>query len=169
MAPLLQNILESQERLVLQHLSRPVGDKKINRISVKTEANRIIAAFPKEGLEFYQQTYGQTGSGAARRGHQGELRSRHARGPVAAVLPHQGRGEATVLLGTLYLERGNYLEAAYAFERSWLAPGIDELAHARARSSRRALAFKRSGDPRHADLLKATLDGTAEGRRRRTG
>ncbi len=40
-----------------------VGDEtRINRISVKTEANRIIAAFPPEGLQFYQQAEGANAS-----------------------------------------------------------------------------------------------------------
>ena len=65
-APLLQNILESKNDSLFNTFQMVGNDKKINRISVKTEANRIIAAFPKEGLEYYQQTYGATGSRAPR-------------------------------------------------------------------------------------------------------
>ena len=137
--PLLQNILEGKNDSLFNTYFVVNGEKKINRISVKTEANRIIAAFPKEGLEFYQQSYGATASVDARR-----------RDPpkgnydLAAITDlsqkyfHTKAGaEATILLGTLYLERGNYLEAAYAFERFLTRPNIDDSSR-RGRCSRRA-------------------------------
>src|SRR4029079_7189652 len=54
-------------------------------------------------------------------------------------------------------ERGNYLEAAYAFERFLARPNIDDLLTPRT-LFKACLAFKRSGDARHAELLKPQLE-----------
>ena len=59
--PLLQNILDAKSDSFFAFKETINGEEKIRRISVKTEANRIIASFPKEGLEFYQQLYGAEG------------------------------------------------------------------------------------------------------------
>src|SRR5262249_3601546 len=66
-------------------------------------------------------------------------------------------GEATVLLGTIQLERGNYLEAAHAFERLLGRPESDDFLTPRT-LFKAALAFRRSGDPRHTDLAKTTWE-----------
>ena len=162
--PLLQNILESQERFVLQHVSMVGDEKKINRISVKTEANRIIAAFPKEGLEFYQQSYGATGSALLDEAIKANY-DLIMLADVSQKFFHTKAGaEATVLLGSLYLERGNYLEAAYAFERFLARPNIDDLLTPRT-LFKACVAFKRSGDPRHAELAQGDT-GEAESRHR---
>ena len=58
--PLLQNILDSKSDSFFDVKYKVGETTRVNRISVKTEANRIIAAFHKEGLEFYQQLYGAT-------------------------------------------------------------------------------------------------------------
>src|SRR4029079_7913321 len=50
--PMLQEILEGKSDSFFNSYYTVGGEKRINRISVKTEANRIISAFPKEGLEF---------------------------------------------------------------------------------------------------------------------
>ena len=153
---LLQNILESRSDSFF-NVEYKVGNKKeINRISVKTEANRIIAAFSPEGLQFYQQLYGQTASAllddAIRANYDIPLLS-----DISQKYFHTKAGaEATILLGSLYLERGNYLEAAYAFERVLARPSVEELITPRT-LFKACLAFKRSGDARHAELLKTTL------------
>jgi hypothetical protein len=55
----LQLILDSKSDSFFD-VKYKVGDAtRINRISVKTEANRIIATFPPEGRQFYQQLQGQ--------------------------------------------------------------------------------------------------------------
>ncbi len=156
--PLLQNILETRSDSFFNTYFTANGQKQILRISVKTEANRIIAAFPKEGLEFYQQQYGQQASAAL-----DDIIKGNYDIPALADLSqryfHTKAGaEATILLGTLYLERGNYLEAAYAFERVLTRPGTTDLITPRT-LFKACLAFKRSGDPRHADLFKTSLEG----------
>lgn len=155
--PLLQNILESRSDSFFDVTYTAGNEKKINRISVKTEANRIIAAFTPEGLQFYQQAYGQTASAMLNEA----IRANYDV-PMLADLSqkyfHTRAGaEATILLGTLYLERGNYLEAAYTFERMLSRPASEEFLTART-LFKACLAFKRSGDARHAELLKTTLE-----------
>ena len=158
-AGFLQNILESKGDSFFNSYYMVGGEKRVNRISVKTEANRIIASFPKEGLEYYQQTYGATASALL-----DEAIPPKGNYDLAAISEvsqkffHTKAGaEATVLLGSLYLERGNYLEAAFAFERFLARPNIDDLLTPRT-LFKACLAFKRSGDPRHAELLKAQLE-----------
>jgi hypothetical protein len=150
---LLQNILESKSDSFYSTYYTVGGKKKLHRVSVRTEANRIIASFPKEGLEFYQQAYGQTASAQldeAIRNHYDLARLTE----VSQKYFHtRAGGEATVLLASLHLERGNYLEAAYALERLWQRPNSDELKTPWT-LFKAALAFQRSGDPRHAELLK---------------
>jgi len=161
--PLLQNILEGKSDSLFNTFFVVNGEKQINRISVKTEANRIIAAFPKEGLEYYQQTYGATASGLLDDAI--PPKGNYDLATIAEVSQkyfHTKAGaEATILLGSLYLERGNYLEAAYAFERFLLRPNSDDLKTART-LFKACLAFKRSGDARHADLLKVQIEKLRE-------
>jgi outer membrane protein assembly factor BamB len=155
--PLLQNILNAKSDSFF-NIKDKVGDKTLTRrISVKTEANRIISAFPKEGLEFYQQQYGQEAAtlldDAVKANYDMAMLS-----DVSQRYFHTRAGaEGTVLLGSLYLERGNYLEAAYAFERLLARPNTEEVLTART-LFKAALAFKRSGDPRHADLARNVTD-----------
>jgi len=155
--PLLQNILNAKSDSFF-NIKDKVGDKLITRrISVKTEANRIIAAFPKDGLEFYQQAYAQDATtlleDAVRANYDMTMLS-----DLSQRYFHTRAGaEGTVLIGSLYLERGNYLEAAYAFERLFTRPNSEDVLTART-LFKAALAFKRSGDPRHADLFRNSLD-----------
>lgn len=150
--PLLQNILDARTDSFFNVIQVVGGEKVPLRISVKTEANRIIAAFPKEGLEFYQQAYGQTASALLDEAVKANY-DLPALSEISQRYFHTRAGaEATVLLGTIHLERGNYLEAAYAFERILGRPNSDELLTPRT-LFKACLAFKRSGDPRHSGLL----------------
>ncbi len=154
--PLLQRILEAKSDSFFNVPYMVGAERHFLRISVKTEANRIIAAFPKEGLQFYQQTYGQTASvaldDAIRAGYDIPMLA-----DLSQKYFHTKAGaEATILLGTVYLERGNYLEAAYAFERILSRPGSEEVLTPRT-LFKACLAFRRSGDERHQALYKTTL------------
>ena len=154
--PLLQNILEARSDSFFNVTYTVGNEKKINRISVKTEANRIIAAFNPVGRQFYQLADGQTASALLNDAIQANYDI-----PMLADLSqkyfHTKAGaEATILLGTLYLERGNYLEAAYAFERILARPASEELLTPRT-LFKACLALNRSGDSRHSELFKTTL------------
>ncbi|HSQ55281.1 MAG TPA: PQQ-binding-like beta-propeller repeat protein, partial [Gemmata sp.] len=155
--PLLQNILEAKSDSFFNTTQVVGGEKRIHRISVKTEANHIISEFKKEGLEFYQQAYGQTASSLL----DDAIKANYDL-PMLADLSqkffHTKAGaEATVLLGTLYLERGNYLEAAFAFERVLGRSGLEGLVTPRT-LFKACIAFKRSGDPKHSALVSRTLE-----------
>jgi outer membrane protein assembly factor BamB len=92
-------------------------DGKVQRISAKAEANRLIGRFPTEGKQFYQLTFGGTADSllndAVNRGYD--------RGILAEVSQryfHTKAGaQATLLLAGLHLDRGNYVESAYSYER----------------------------------------------------
>ncbi|MBM3980106.1 MAG: hypothetical protein FJ304_07440 [Planctomycetes bacterium] len=154
--PLLQSILDSKSDSFFD-VKYQAGEKwKINRISVKTEANRIIATFPPEGLQFYQQLSGA----AAQDLYDDAVKANYDLAMLSDLSQryfHTKAGaEGTVILATIYLERGNYLEAAYAFER--LLPRKDIEAVITPRTLFKAcIAFRRSGDPRHAELFEKTL------------
>jgi outer membrane protein assembly factor BamB/tetratricopeptide (TPR) repeat protein len=171
--PLLQNILDSKSDSFFNVKYQVGGRTEVNRISVKTEANRIIAAFPKEGLEFYQQSYGQAAAALLDEAVKGNYDPAVLADLSQRYFHTRAGAEGTVLLGSLYLERGNYLEAAYAFERLLARPNSDEFLTPRT-LFRAALALRRSGDPRHADpaktaadrlLIAAARDGLKVGRR----
>lgn len=154
--PLLQNILEARSDSFFNVVYTVGGEKKINRISVKTEANRIIAEFKAEGREYYQQAYGQTASALLDEA----IRANYDI-PMLADLSqkyfHTKAGaEATILLGTIQLERGNFLEAAYAFERILSRPGSEDFITPRT-LFKASLAFKRSGDPKHLEIYKTSI------------
>lgn len=154
---LLQNILDSKSDSFFNVEQKATAGRRILRISVKTEANRIISAFPKEGLEFYQQAYGPAATAMLK-----EAVDKNYDMTTLAELSQRyfhtkAGGEGTVLLGTIYLERGNYLEAAYAFERLLGRPNSDELFTPRT-LFKAAIAFKRSGDPRHRELYQSVAD-----------
>lgn len=155
--PALQKILDGRSDSFFD-IEYKVGEKlEVNRISVKTEANRIIAAFPKDGLEYYQQTYGQSAAALLDQAIKNNYDL-----PTLADLSqryfHTRAGaEGTVLLGTIHLERGNYLEAAYAFERLLARPNSEEI-FTPLTLYKAALAFRRSADPRHAGIVRSTTD-----------
>lgn len=156
--PLLQSILDAKSDSFFD-VKYTVGDTvRLNRISVKTEANRIIAAFPKEGLEFYQQLYGATASKQL----DDAIEAKYDLSILADLSQryfHTKAGaEGTILLGTIHLERGNYLEAAYAFERVLGRKDVEDLQLLTGPTLFKAcIALKRSGDPKHTELYTATL------------
>ncbi|MDB5312310.1 MAG: bamB 1 [Gemmataceae bacterium] len=156
-SPLLQNILDAKSDSFF-NINDKAGEKiLIRRISVKTEANRIIAAFPKEGLEFYQQSYGQAAATLLDEAVKGNYDLATLSDLSQRYFHTNAGAEGTILLGTLYLERGNYLEAAYAFERLLARPNTDDFLTPRT-LFKAALALRRGGDPRHAALAQAVSD-----------
>ncbi|MBX9579913.1 MAG: PQQ-binding-like beta-propeller repeat protein, partial [Gemmataceae bacterium] len=155
--PLLQNILDSKSDSFFNIKYQVGGRTEVNRISVRTEANRIIAAFPKEGLEFYQQAYGQVAAGQLADAVKANYDPAGLSEVSQRYFHTKAGGEATVLLGTLHLDRGNYLEASAAFERVLARPNNEGLLTSRT-LFKAALALKRSGDPRHVAPARAAAD-----------
>lgn len=153
----LQPILNSKSDAFFD-VKYKVGDVwRVNRISVKAEASRVISTFPPEGQQFYQQVEGENAA-------QLLDDARRANFDIATLSDLSQRyfytkagAEGTILLATIHLERGNFIEAAYAFERLLPRKDIDDLLSART-LFKACLALKRSGDSRHLELYKATLD-----------
>ncbi|QJW93535.1 outer membrane protein assembly factor BamB family protein [Frigoriglobus tundricola] len=153
----LQQILDSKSDSFFDVKYTAGGKTHVNRISVKTEANRIIATFPPEGLQFYQQSQGANAAAllddAVKANYDiailADLSQRYFHTRAGA--------EGTVLIATIYLERGNYVEAAYAFERLLPRKDVEDLLTPLT-LFKACIAFKRSGDARHAELYKATLE-----------
>ena len=122
----LQQILDSKSDSFFD-VKYKVGDSiQINRISVKTEANRIIATFSPEGLQFYQQAQGANAAGLL----EDAVKANYDIAVLADLSQryfHTKAGaEGTILLATIYLERGNFVEAAYAFERLLPRKDVDD-------------------------------------------
>ncbi|MBX9624644.1 MAG: PQQ-like beta-propeller repeat protein, partial [Gemmataceae bacterium] len=156
-SPLLQGILDSKSDSFFNVKYQVGGRTETNRISVKTEANRIIAAFRKEGLEFYQQSYGQAAAALLDEAVKANYDPAMLADLSQRYFHTKAGAEGTVLLGSLYLERGNYLEAAYAFERLLGRPNTDAYLTPHT-LFKAALALKRSGDPRHVAPAKAATE-----------
>ena len=158
----LQSILDAKSDSFFDFNETAGAEVRVRRISVKTEANRIIGSFPKEGLQFYQQTYGQTAAALLKEAVDGGY-DRAALADVSQRYFHTKAGaEATVLLGTILLDRGTFLEAAYAFERLLGRPESEAFLTPRT-LFKAALALHRSGDPRHADAARRVWERLARG------
>ncbi len=149
------------------------GTKRTNRISVKVKANDLIASFPKTGRQFYQLAFGP----AAQTLLDDAIRDTYDRVKLADCSQryfHTKAGaQATLLLAGLQLERGNYSEAAYQYERLFARPEVEDLLTPRT-LYKAVVAFKRSGDQRYAEAAKTRLaevekkfprDGLAIGRK----
>lgn len=120
------------------------GEKKKTRISVRVHANNLIGSFKPAGRQFYQLTYGP----AAQQLLDEAIRDNYDRvrlGLCSQRYFHTKAGaEATLLLAGLYLDRGQYLEAAYTYDRYLNRPDVGEIAPRTLFKA--ALAHKRAGD-----------------------
>lgn len=100
---------------------------KVQRISAKAEANRLIGRFPPEGKQFYQLTFGGTADSLLNEA----ISKNYDRVILAEVSQryfHTKAGaQATLLLAGLHLDRGNYVESAYSFERLLERKDAEEL------------------------------------------
>lgn len=148
-AECLQSLLESREDSFLEiDGANDQGKPEKRRISVRSEANRMIGELPPDGLEFYQVLYGQT---AGERLKEALEKSDPAvLAEVASRYRHTtAGGEATALLATYHLDRGNYLMAALCFEKILGRPDADKLSAKTLFKA--ALAFRRAGDSETAE------------------
>lgn len=102
-------------------------DGKVQRISAKAEANRLIGRFPKEGKQFYQLSFGGTADSLLN----DAIKKGYDRATLAEVSQRyfytQAGAQSTLLLAGLHLDRGNYIEAAYSYERLLARPDADDL------------------------------------------
>ena len=111
-ARILQSLLEAKEDVFVE-VQR---DGKPSRTSLWREANRLIGAMPAKGREFYELQYG-----ARAKSRLAEAKAKTDPKILAEVALHylhtDAGAEATNLLGTYYLDRGDYPMAGVCFER----------------------------------------------------
>lgn len=161
-AECLQSLLESREDSFLEiDGATEQGKPEKRRISVRSEANRMIGDLPPDGLEFYQVQYGQA---AGERLKDAIEKSDPALlAEVASRFLHTTAGaEAVSLLATYHLDRGSYLMAALCYEKLLSRPDAEKLSGKTLLKA--ALAFQRSGDSVSAEKTwKRVADKAARG------
>jgi outer membrane protein assembly factor BamB/tetratricopeptide (TPR) repeat protein len=152
---ILQSLLESKEDVFVE-VER---NGKPTRTSLWREANRLVGAMPPQGREFYELQYG-----ARARTRLTDAKTRNdpkALAEVALRYLHTDAGvEATNLLGSHYLDRGDYPMASVCFERLLTNEKADQLSPMTLFKA--ALALRRANQPADADKVWAKFSAKAE-------
>jgi outer membrane protein assembly factor BamB len=149
-AECLQQLLEDKQDSFIEVDGTPddKGKPTKRRKSVRTEANRLIGELPPDGLETYQVKYGQVAADHLKAALEANDPGRLAE--VALRYLHTKAGaDATNLLGTYYLDRGEYLMANLSFERLLGRADSDKLPAKVLFKA--ALAARRAGDAATAE------------------
>jgi outer membrane protein assembly factor BamB len=124
---ILQKLVAIKED-VFAKVARKGADGKTAEVwtSVRAEANRLIASLPPKGMAFYQLTYGPKATELLR-----EAKATTKPEVLATVmrlyLNTEAGAEATDLLGTYHLDRGNYSTASRCFSLLLGRPGSEKL------------------------------------------
>ena len=140
----LQKLIDIRED-VFAELGRkgPDGKDSTSLVSVRTEANRMVAALPPKGLEFYKLTFNAPASAMLK-----EARAKGDANLLAQIVRqylHTDPGaEAAILLGTYQLDRGNFMAASLVFEKLLEREGADKLSPRTLFKA--AYAFYQAGD-----------------------
>jgi outer membrane protein assembly factor BamB len=139
----LQRVLDRKEDVFVQ-VQRKGADKqdKVRWVSAKAESNRLIGDMKPKGLETYELEYGGLAKGQladARKSGDPQLLAEIAQ----RYFHTQAGGEATDLLATYKLDRGEVLEAAQHYERLLQRHGADQLGPLTL--AKAALAFRLAG------------------------
>ena len=150
-AECLQNLLENPDDSFIEVRRKDAqGVEQDVKVSVRDEANRIIGELPADGLESYQLQYGQAATNRLR-----EATERADPSILAEVSQryfHTKSGlEATNLLGTYHLDRGQHLMASLCFERLLSRPDADKLPPKALFKA--ALAYRGAGDNAAAERI----------------
>jgi len=142
----LQAILDSKRDVFarVETTDAVTGAKKSHMVSVKFQANNLLASLPAEGLGVYELKYGATARQLLDRAKKSG--SRETLAEVATRFRHTKAGtEANDLLATSFLDRGDAFPAALRFDRllgqNPAKAKVNDLTLFKA-----ALAFKRAGD-----------------------
>ena len=116
---------------------------KKTKVSLKTEVNRMIGTFDKEGRQMYQLMYGAAADEKLKKSL--ETNDRQLLAEIAEQYLHtKAGGEAAVLLGTWHLDRGRYIMAALTFQKLQLRNAEDPLSPQVLFKA--ALSYKRLGE-----------------------
>jgi outer membrane protein assembly factor BamB len=140
----LQKLLESEENFFTKEPRKGAdGKDTISWVSIKVEAERRVAKLPKDGMAFYKLTYGPVAEQLLKEAKESsdveKLTLIHR-----LYLHTDAGGEATNLLATYHLDRGNYTAAALCYKKLLNREGSEKLSsntHFRA-----AYAFQNVGD-----------------------
>jgi outer membrane protein assembly factor BamB len=112
-ARILQSLMDIKEDVFIE---TPGPNNTIKRSSLRGDADRLIGSLPPKGREFYELQYG-----ARAKARLAEGKSKNDRAIVAEVAEHcfhtEAGAEAMDLLGTYFLDRGQYQEAFACFNR----------------------------------------------------
>jgi outer membrane protein assembly factor BamB len=153
-AKALQEILDNKKDFSVEvaHKDPKTKQESTRRVSVRFEANRLIGDMPADGLDTYQNLYG--GQARERLDEYKKTGDPAILAEVAQRYMHTRAGaEATDLLATYRLDRGDYFGAAESYKRLLALAkkrhkpiDISELTLFKA-----AMAFRRTGDRKDAD------------------
>jgi outer membrane protein assembly factor BamB/tetratricopeptide (TPR) repeat protein len=156
--PLVQNILDGPDSFYDPDEDDPRG-ALANKSwgGVQHEAEQILAKFPREGLEFYQQLYGQTAAAILADSVKNGYDIEGLKTVTSRYFFTRAGAEGSVLLGSVQLERGDYADAARHFSRLLTRPNGDDYLTPRV-LFRAATAFKRSPEREHNALYAPTAE-----------
>jgi outer membrane protein assembly factor BamB len=145
----LQKLVTIREDVFVQLPRKgPEGKERLVWTSVRAEANRLIATLPRKGLEFYKLTYNPPALDMLKQAKAKSDVSMLAQ-VMRAYLHTDPGGEATNLLGTYHLDRGNFVTAALCFERLLQRDGVNK--QTPLTLFKAAYAFHQAGDKGNED------------------
>ncbi len=145
---LLQATLDSKEDVFLK-------DERGRWVSVRAEANRILATMPREGRQFYEVQYGGQAQADLKKGREANDPQVYADVALRYLYTEAG-AQATALLATYHLDQGRYVVAALCYERLLEREGfLDKMTPVELFKA--ALAFERAGDEKNRDRVWAVL------------
>lgn len=126
-AEVLQGLLNIPEDMFVQVGRKGPDGKEVQQwVSVRAEANRLLASLPPKGMEFYRLQYGPKATELLNQAKAAGDPALLAR--VAQCFLYTDAGaEATNLLGTYHLDRGNFVMAAESFKRLLERPGTEKV------------------------------------------
>lgn len=158
---LLQILLDAKEDFFLEVTE---GEAKGRRVSIRSEATRLLSTLPREGKQFYEQQFGAQAMALLRQGKLANDPQVYAE--VALRYLHTDAGsEAAALLGSYHLDQGQYIVAALCYERLMdRENGVQRMTPLQLYKA--SLGFERAGDVKNRqrawDAFQAKVDQAGE-------
>jgi outer membrane protein assembly factor BamB/tetratricopeptide (TPR) repeat protein len=124
------------------------GKETVVWVSVKSEADRLLNSLPKAGLDFYKLSYGPKANEALK-----QAKATSSAEQLTIIMRHylhtDAGAEATNLLATHLLDRGEWASAALCYERLLKREGNDQLSPVTLFKA--AYAFRMVSDKEHEE------------------
>jgi outer membrane protein assembly factor BamB len=147
---ILQKLVDIQEDKFTPVLRKtPQGQEAYVWRSVKQEANRLIGALPPNGRKFYQDTYGPPAAARLKEAKENNNNREQLTVVMRSWLHTDAGAEATLLLGTQLLDRGEFVGAAQCFERLLDRTATKDVASLTLFKA--VIAFHQAGDKNNED------------------